>query len=176
MAKEIVARTGEPNDAQELSDIAARLFHQTYYGKMPSPDLESYIAEEFTLEAQLSELEDPDVTTLLAESDGELVGYVQIRRKSVPVAIESNVPIELWRIYLDKSSQGLGIGKLLLSAAGHAASEMGSQHIWLGVWERNIQAISFYERRGFNVVGSQEFNIGTETHNDLVMVGSVDAF
>jgi len=176
MATEIATRTGEPKDAQELSDIAARLFHQTYDGKMPSPDLESYVAEDFTLEVQLSELQDPDVTTLLAESDGELVGYAQIRRKTVPVAIESNVPIELWRIYLDKSSQGLGIGKLLLSAAGNAASEMGSQHIWLGVWERNIQAISFYERHGFSVVGSQEFNIGTETHNDLVMVGPVDAF
>ena len=53
---------------------------------------------------------------------------------------------------------------------------MSSNQIWLGVWEKNLHAISFYEKHGFIVVGSQEFFIGAEVHNDIVMLGSVNAF
>lgn len=172
----IAIRTAEPKDARELSDAAARLFRQTYEGKMPSADLESYIAEDFTPKLQLAQLNDPNVVTLLAESDGQLMGYAQVRRQPVPGTNELNVPVELWRIYLDRHCHGLGIGRLLLSAVGKTASAMNSQQIWLGVWEQNSQAISFYQRHGFVVAGSREFGIGTEIHNDLVMVGSVDAF
>ena len=84
--------------------------------------------------------------------------------------------VELWRIYVDHSIHGFGIGRLLLSKVSKAASAMSSNQIWLGVWEKNLHAISFYEKHGFIVVGSQEFFIGAEVHNDIVMLGSVNAF
>ena len=70
----IVIRNGESEDASRLSELAAKLFSQTYTGDMPSVDLESYIAQDFGHDQQLTELEDTNITTLLAEHDGELVG------------------------------------------------------------------------------------------------------
>ena len=172
----IVIRNGESEDASRLSGLAAKLFFQTYTGDMPSMDLESCIAQDFGHDQQLAELEDTNITTLLAEHDGELVGYAQVRRKPIPVEINSSVVVELWRIYLDESVHGFGIGRLLLSKVSKAASAMSSNQIWLGVWEKNLYAISFYEKHGFKVVGSQEFFIGAEVHNDIVMLGSVTAF
>ena len=173
---EIAIRNGVLSDALVLSKVAARLFHQTYEGEMPSKNLESYVAEDFCFDQQLAELQNLNVTTLLVENAGELVGYAQVRRKAIPVETDSNVTIELWRIYLDKFSQNLGIGKALLSKVGEVARSMPGDQIWLGVWEQNLKAISFYEKHGFCVVGSQKFNIGSEIHNDLVMVGSASAF
>jgi len=173
---DIVIRTGETRDAPGLSEVAAKLFFETYIGDMPAKTLESYVAEEFNHDQQLAELKDADVTTLLVEHSGELVGYSQIRRNPIPVKIALSVEIELWRIYLDKSCHGSGIGKLLLSKALEITRKMPSDHIWLGVWEKNHRALSFYEKHHFKVVGSQEFCIGTEVHNDIVMLGSANAF
>jgi len=173
---EIVIKNGRANDALDLSKVAARLFRQTYEGKMPSKDLDSYIAADFNHDQQLAELQNTSVTTLLTEISGVVVGYAQVRKKPIPVDIKSNVTTELWRIYLDKNCHGLGIGKLLLSKVKEVSLSISGDQIWLGVWEQNLQAISFYEKHGFQVVGSQEFNIGTELHNDLVMIGSASAF
>ena len=71
------------------------------------------------------------------------------------------------------SRQGQGIGRRLLSAVKDVALSLPSEMIWLGVWEENHNAIAFYRRHGFEVVGSQPFHLGNEIHNDLVLVGSV---
>ena len=176
LPNDLVIRKGEPKDSFALSEIAAKLFKQTYDGKMPSKDLEMYVREDFSYDHQLAELKDINVTTLLVEYGGELVGYAQVRRKSIPVEIDSNVNLELWRIYLDQSGRGLGIGKLLLSRIGEIVRSISSDQVWLGVWEQNDSAISFYQKHGFYVVGRHEFTIGNEVHNDLVMLGSVNAF
>lgn len=171
-----IIKKGRPNDAHDLSKLAARLFKQTYQDKMPLKDLDSYIAEDFRREQKFAELQDINIITLLAEDAGKLVGYAQVRRKPIPVEVIPTVTIELWRIYLDKSYQGFGVGKLLLSRVGEEARSLSGDLVWLGVWEQNHQAISFYEKHGFRVVGSHEFNVGTESQNDLVMIGSTHAF
>lgn len=173
---DITIRTGATSDAADLSRVAARLFFETYVEKMPVKDLESHVAGDFGYDRQLAELKDPDVTTLLAERSGELIGYAQIRRKSLPVETDARATIELWRIYVDRSCHGLGIGKLLLSKVMEVTRQMSCERIWLGVWERNPRAISFYEKHNFEIVGSQEFRIGNEVHNDILMSGSADAF
>jgi len=152
------------------------MFFETYADAMPSKDLESYVAEDFSRGRQLAALEDADVTTLLAERSGELVGYAQIRRKPIPVETETSAAVELWRIYVDKSCHGLGIGRLLLAKAMEVSRKMSSDQIWLGVWEKNLRAISFYQRHDFKIVGSQEFRIGAEVHRDIIMSGPATAF
>jgi diamine N-acetyltransferase len=41
--------------------------------------------------------------------------------------------------------------------------------VWLGVWEKNLAAISFYEKRGFHKMGSHSFRMGDEIQNDVIM-------
>ena len=176
LAADIVIRHAQAKDAPALAESAAALFEQTYAGKMPARDLQDYIAQDFTPGQQLAELSDPAIITLLAEYNGALLGYAQVRRKAAPVAIDTSPGVELWRIYLDRSSHGRGIGKRLLAAVAQATRSMSSEHLWLGVWEQNPRAIAFYEKHGFRIVGSQAFEIGNETHNDLVMVGTVEGF
>jgi ribosomal protein S18 acetylase RimI-like enzyme len=49
----------------------------------------------------------------------------------------------------------------------------GSDVAWLGVWERNPRAISFYRKLGFMEVGDHIFPLGHDPQRDIIMVRSV---
>lgn len=49
------------------------------------------------------------------------------------------------------------------------ARAAGHDVMWLGVWDRNPRAISFYRRWGFEAVGEMGFVFGVEQHRDIVM-------
>ena len=45
----------------------------------------------------------------------------------------------------------------------------GSDIVWLGVWEQNPRAISFYRKLGFTEVGEHIFQVGTDPQRDIIM-------
>jgi diamine N-acetyltransferase len=173
---DIVIRLGEPKDAADLSKLAEKLFVQTYTGMIPANALESYVTEAFSYPQQLTELEDINVTSLLVEHAGDLVGYAQVCKNAIPVKSDSSVVMELSRIYIDQSCHGMGIGKLLLTKVMDMLKSQSCEQIWLGVWDKNLQAISFYKKHGFSVAGTQKFSIGNKDYNDFVMLGSISSF
>ena len=76
--------------------------------------------------------------------------------------------IELERIYAQKQLIGKGVGSALMNACLDHAARHSFESVWLGVWERNERAISFYERFGFKAVGETTFLIGTDLQRDVV--------
>jgi len=46
---------------------------------------------------------------------------------------------------------------------------MKKKYVWLGVWEKNVDAISFYTKMGFREVGRHSFRMGDELQYDLIM-------
>ncbi len=46
---------------------------------------------------------------------------------------------------------------------------MKKNYVWLGVWEKNIDAISFYKKMRFKKAGRHPFRMGNELQNDLIM-------
>ena len=49
------------------------------------------------------------------------------------------------------------------------AEANASTVLWLGVWERNLRALAFYRKWGFDIVGEQIFQLGDDPQRDLVM-------
>lgn len=86
-------------------------------------------------------------TVLLAEQDGELVGFAS----SGPGRGEAPPrELELYAIYVRASAYGSGLGQRLLDAA------IGDRPASLWVLERNPRARTFYERNGFAHDGTTE--------------------
>ena len=77
--------------------------------------------------------------------------------------------IELVRLYVLKNYQEQKIGSKLLSECITIAKKKKFKYIWLGVWEKNHNAIAFYKKSGFKLFEKCKFNFGTEIHNDLLM-------
>lgn len=47
--------------------------------------------------------------------------------------------------------------------------------VWLGVWEHNPRAISFYRKLGFTEVGEHIFQVGSDPQRDIIMKRSTYA-
>jgi GNAT superfamily N-acetyltransferase len=165
----ITVRLATPADAARLASFAATAFTDTFAADNRPEDMTAYLAESFGEPVQRAELEDPEVTVLLAEKDRELVGYAMLRDGDVPACIERSSTIEIARLYAGKRWIGAGIGARLMQCCLDEARTRAKATIWLGVWERNARAIAFYRRWGFADVGSQSFTLGGDLQTDRVM-------
>lgn len=174
-AAALTIRYGVPNDARELSSFMAHSF-TTAFGALNQPDhLAAFLAETYTLPRQTAELQDPAIITLIAELDGALAGYAQVRSGHyLPACVTGPDPIELWRFYVDPAWIGRGIARPLMDRAKAEARGRGARSFWLGVWEVNARAIAFYQKAGFQPVGSHSFDVGGDPQTDLVMVTTLE--
>ncbi len=100
----------------------------------------------------------PDVF-LVAEKDGEIVGYLMAhveRGKSLiniyedlPKEVKEGPTIHLLSIAVLSDYQGIGIGTKLLRELIERAKEKGVKYIYLEVRVSNKKAINLYEKMGF---------------------------
>lgn len=170
MTLDITVRHATPADAGALAGFAASTFSDTFAAENRPADMALHVSTSYGLSQQQAELADPEMTTLLAEAEGQLAGYAQVRANAGPDCVEGIMPLELMRFYVAAPWQGQGVAQALMQSVATAARARGAQTLWLGVWERNERAKSFYRKCGFRDVGSQPFVLGTDTQTDRVMV------
>lgn len=163
-------RAGVRTDATALAELAARTFRETFAADNRPEDMELHMSHAYGTSQQQKELDDPDITTLLVEVDGELAGYAQLRSGVPPACVTGEKPIELWRFYIAQPWQGRGIAQTLMRKAESEAYARGGRTLWLGVWERNERAKAFYAKNGFIEVGSHVFMVGTDAQTDRILV------
>ncbi len=164
----LAIRTATPADAGRLTRFARRTFHETFAAENTPEDMHAYLSDAFTMSRQLAEIEDAQMTTLLAERDAALVGYAQLRVCEPPECVPDRTAIELVRFYVDGAWHGIGYAQTLMGAVERAAAAQ-ARTIWLGVWERNPRAIRFYLKCGFLDVGSHVFELGRDRQTDRIM-------
>ena len=140
------------DDIPAFAKMAGTLFHQAYTGMMPEEDLILYVATSFTEEKMQAEWEDVENTFFLVTFNGEPAGYAKLSTQRRPERPEPGKYIELDRLYLDETFHGKRIGKLLMERCLIFCREQGCSALWLNVWEKNTNAIKFYERWGFEHV------------------------
>jgi ribosomal protein S18 acetylase RimI-like enzyme len=159
-------------DAARLAAFMTRTFRDTYSsdhsGNCRPSDVEAYIAAFFTAERQRTEIADPSLRTILAEVDGALAGYAQVRFDSPTAVAPGSRPVELARFYVDKTWHGQGLAAALMREAIAAAG--AADPFWLGVYKWNHRAIAFYAKQGFAIAGEQSFTMGDDTQDDWVLV------
>lgn len=169
-----VIRPAKLSDAASLAAIAERTFRETFAADNSEENINLHCAGKFSAAIQGKEISDPQLTTLLAETAGELAGFAQLRLSHAAACIKGDRPAELHRIYVSSAWHGRGVASELMRAVYAAAARAGSDCIWLGVWERNPRAIAFYRKCGFSVVGDQVFVLGRDRQRDLVLAMQLD--
>lgn len=163
-------RLATPADADRLAALAARTFTDAYGSFNTPEDIATYLAAHFTAARQAEELADPRAAVILAEEEGELVGYARIVVGSeAPACVRSAAPVELARLYVRAGRQRGGIGAELLARAVAEARRRGGATLWLTVWEHNTRAIAFYRREGLREAGETVFMLGADAQRDHVM-------
>lgn len=162
-------RRATPADAAAIAAIAERVFTRTFAPDNDPANVSAYTRVAFGEEIQRAELEDPAVTYLLLDVDGQFAAFAQLRAGVTDPSVQGDAPIELQRFYVDHDYHGRGVAARLMEACIETAQAQGGHVLWLGVWERNVRAIRFYEQRGFVDVGGKTFQMGNDLQSDRVM-------
>lgn len=175
MTEPIQIRRGGPADAPALSELAARIFRETFESFSTPEDLAAFLASAYGVRQQTEQLRNQDIITFLAEGSAGLVAYAQVRRTPPPECVTGEAPVELLRLYVDRPYQGRGLAQRLMDAVHIAARKLGGRTLWLGVWEHNERAKAFYSKCGFRDVGEHDFWLGSDRQTDRIMVTEVRA-
>lgn len=154
-----------------LSKLGKKLFAETFSEDNTPENMEKYLNDNYNITKQKKELIDISYKTFIVFDKNEPIGFSQIRQNpNVYNFIEDKQAIELLRIYVDKKYIGKGIGKKLMNTCLEEIKKMNKKTVWLGVWENNHNALNFYKKFGFNIVGNHIFKLGEQEDKDLIMI------
>lgn len=162
-------RAASGADAELLADLGARTFSETFAPDNNADDMAAYIASAFSPAKQAAELADPYSLFLIAEADGDAVGYAMLRAGEIEDGVTADKPVELVRLYVLQERLGSGVGAALMQACLDEARRRSYQTLWLGVWEHNPRAQAFYRKWNFREVGTHVFQLGDDPQTDLLM-------
>ena len=160
-------RVATIEDVEVLCQISAKTFVETYGEQNTAGNLQKYLEERFNIKQISDEMLMDETVFLLVELDNKVIGYAKMRVNLV----ENTDPkaFEIERIYIEKAFHGQKMGAGLMQKCIDIAREKYYQSLWLGVWEYNPKAISFYEKRGFEIFGTHIFQLGDDAQTDYLM-------
>ena len=156
-------------DWQELQALAIEVFTETFAPVNTPENLSAYLERAFTTEKIQEELLDSASAFYFAIVDQKAVGYLKVNFSAAQTELQDRDSLEIERIYVLNAFQKMRIGHLLFEKAVEIAQNAKLQRIWLGVWEKNLKALQFYEKKGFQVFSSHLFMMGDEPQNDLLL-------
>jgi ribosomal protein S18 acetylase RimI-like enzyme len=149
----LLIRRAVLTDAAAILDVHTRARATYYRGYLP----DSVIAEQNRRDPALYEgiIGHPDRTTLCADLDGGVVGFLMIGPCHHPEPDEQ-VASQLYQIHVDPGRFQVGIGSALHEAAVAVwqAAEVAAARLW--VWDFNARARAFYSRRGWLADGQED--------------------
>jgi diamine N-acetyltransferase len=168
-AASVEIRVADEGDVPGLAELGERAFLAAFGPTNEPEPIEAYVAEAFSVATLAAQVADRASTWLIATDDEVLVGFAHLERGDAPAEVGGHQPVQLVRLYSEPRRIGTGVGAALMRSSIDRAVEAGHDMLWLGVWEHNDAAIRFYQRWGFEQVGTVAFRLGDEDQTDLVL-------
>lgn len=170
----LIIRSATRADAAALAALAAVTFPLACPPHTTDEERASYIEEWLSEPCFVAYAADPDRLVLLAELDGEPVGYTMLvfgepNDADAAAAVALRPTSERSKCYVLPDHHGAGASAALMAASLDAAREREAAGIWLGVNEENARAQAFYAKHGFARVGTKHFSIGGRVEDDYVL-------
>jgi GNAT superfamily N-acetyltransferase len=138
-------RPATPQDAEAVARVHIETWQAAYAHVLPPEALESLSGERVARRAELHRRSPP----IVAEADGEIVGFVAVGR-----GLDPGTDGELYAIYVHPDHWGGGFGRQLIQAGEDRLRELGHTQAILWVLEDNPRARRFYELAGWRVDGT----------------------
>lgn len=154
---------------QALRSISINTFVEAFKVDNTEQNMQQYLSEGLSDAKLCEELMNEHSAFYFAFQDDEIVGYLKINLADAQSDIRDAESMEIERIYVLQSHHGKYVGQALLDFALNYANEKKLHYVWLGVWERNLRAIRFYEKNGFEVFGNHAFKLGDDEQTDVLM-------
>lgn len=157
------------NEVDALCELSRITFVETFAAQNTTEDMAAYLTNNLSEEKIREELTESSAAFYGYCVDGQAVAYLKVNQTQTQTEQVSFEGLEVERLYVLKAHKGKGLGKTLMVFAEDLARSEGLAWIWLGVWEHNAAAISFYQLGGFAPFGSHVFQLGSDAQTDILM-------
>ena len=134
-------------------------------------ELESGLSS-WTLNDYIQEVERSDSIFLIVKKEGRIIGFLLARLIIKYPNDLSSAPaneIEIYNIAIEKKSQSISIGTTLLDKLIQIGQKNNTGKINLEVRKSNINALSFYKKNNFEVVGVRKNFYSNPTEDAILM-------
>ena len=128
------------DDLGRIAEIFVFNYRLNFY---PIFQEDTFYFEELTV-SNLIESFAKELDSILVYDDGVVKGFIQIEKREVK------------RLFVEPVLQGKAIGTELLE---YGIAEKDANHLW--ALEKNIKAIAFYKRHGFNMTNEKKYEEDT---------------
>ncbi|GAM12165.1 GNAT family N-acetyltransferase [Mesobacillus selenatarsenatis] len=157
------------DDLLTLQEISYVTFDETFKEQNSPENMKAYLDKAFNLKQLKEELSNASSEFFFVYFNNKLAGYLKLNINEAQSEDMGSEALEVERIYIKSDFQKHGLGRYMLNKAVEIAKFHTKTKIWLGVWEKNENAIAFYKRMGFVEVGSHSFYMGDEEQIDIIM-------
>ena len=162
------------NNIDQLQKIGRQTFLETFSSGNTEENMKSYLEEGFSVEKLTAELNDKNSEFYFAAFENNVIGYLKINFGQSQTELLDDNALEIERIYVSKEFHGKNVGQLLYNRAIQIARQKNAGYVWLGVWEENPRAISFYRKNGFVEFDKHIFKLGNDEQTDIMMKLIID--
>ncbi|TDL72422.1 GNAT family N-acetyltransferase [Rhodococcus qingshengii] len=156
-------------DLPTLQEISYETFNETFKDQNSPETMNAYLERAFNLKQLENELSNIYSQFFFVYFNNEVAGYLKVNINDAQSEEMDDESLEIERIYIKSKFQKHGLGKYLLNKAMEIAMERNKKKIWLGVWEKNENAIAFYKKMGFVQTGAHSFYMCDEEQIDFIM-------
>jgi len=160
-------------DIEALQQIGKQTFSETFSAGNTEENMVKYLKEGFSLFKLKAELSDAYSQFYLAVIDGDVIGYLKLNTGKSQTELKDVNAVEIERIYVVQAYHGKKVGQLLYEKAMEISQKVNAEYVWLGVWEENPRAISFYKKNGFVEFDKHVFKLGDDEQTDIMMKKSL---
>lgn len=144
-----------PADAAELARVHVQAWRETYAGVLPSDYLDR-MSTPLHMRRWRARLIRMNEITLAAEGRHGLVAYASGQTARAGETAEG----EITTLYVLRSAQDMGLGRLLLTGVARALADRGASSLVIWVLRENARAQGFYERLGGQPGEGREETVG----------------
>jgi len=153
-----------------LQHISKQTFLETFSDSNSEENMKKYLEEGFSVEKLTAELNNPDSEFYFALFNKEIIGYLKVNFGISQTELKDDKALEIERIYVLQEFHGKKVGQFLFEKALNIAKDKSCDYVWLGVWEENQRAISFYKKNGFIEFDKHIFKLGDDEQTDIMMM------
>ena len=158
-----------PSQLKQLRELSIQTFVDTFAADNTPENMQRYLSESLSETRLSEELANESSAFYFALDADKVIGYLKLNFGDAQTEWSEAPSMEIERIYVLKTHHGKEAGKAILDFALNQASERKLTMVWLGVWEKNLRAIRFYEKHGFRIFSKHTFMLGDDEQTDLMM-------
>lgn len=155
-------RQATADDGTAIREVARRSLEASY--SLSPTTIEGAIEQWYDNDALSTMLEGDEYVVLVAEADGEVVGFAE------SLVTEANEEADLLWLHVAPEHRGVGAGDALFEATHEALDGRGVDVVRGRVLADNTEGNEFYEEHGFQKAGETEVDIDGSSYVENVYV------